>query len=432
MPYHPFFERIVELADSIGNFIVPIAGGLISFFEMRDAWREKRIRDFNNAGEFSPEDRGEYAENCLEIYRQQYAQEIERGEVVVRDLIYPRVWLQRPDQDDFMLLKDVKVEISDTKWDKHPPTTWFLPYPWDGYVSNKKTVQAGKSLMFNGRLFALEGMHGDASRGDLAVTVKTGGYFDFLNTCEYLVHEMAHARRVRRKRPPKRLHPFCGLYNRHRQADILDLSNRFAGIGINTATLLYNVELEDGTMESFILMHQRSNRVAEGIGALHVIPAGSYQPVGLELKSDFNRQMVNTVYREFGEELLGVKEFYHLGDEDLLDPKYRRWDVLFLGMGIEPLNTKIEVLTAMQIDMDDPDNREMFGGHHTLEGLQKFFHTNYEGSLILVPLNGPNLRQYQRDPRTTPPGKEILSIILEHEAFFDRCPTKKAEAEVHS
>ncbi|MBR5284293.1 MAG: hypothetical protein IKU27_04545, partial [Clostridia bacterium] len=205
MPYHPFFERIVELADSIGNFIVPIAGGLISFFEMRDAWREKRIRDFNNAGEFSPEDRGEYAENCLEIYRQQYAQEIERGEVVVRDLIYPRVWLQRPDQDDFMLLKDVKVEISDTKWDKHPPTTWFLPYPWDGYVSNKKTVQAGKSLMFNGRLFALEGMHGDASRGDLAVTVKTGGYFDFLNTCEYLVHEMAHARRVRRKRPPKRL-----------------------------------------------------------------------------------------------------------------------------------------------------------------------------------------------------------------------------------
>ena len=425
MPLHPFFERIVEISEVLGNVLVPVAGALISYFETKDAWREKRIRDFSNASEFSPEDRGEYAEDCLRLYRKQYAEEIARGEVVVRDLIYPRVWVQRADEDNFMHLKDVKVHISDTKWERHPPFAWFLPYPTDGYASNKKTVQSGKSLLFNGRLFALEGMQGDINRGDLSITVKNGGYFDFLNTCEYLVYEMAHARRVRRRKPTERLHLFSGLYNRCRQADILDLSNRFAGIGINTATLLYNVELEDGSLESFVLIHQRSGRVAEGIGALHVIPAGSYQPVGLEIRTEFNSQMVNTVYREFGEELLGIDEFYHLGDEAVLDPKYRRWDVLFLGMGIEPLNTKIEVLTAMQIDMDDPENRAMFGGNHTLEGLRKFFRTNYEGSLILVPLNGPNLRQYQRDPRTTPPGKEILSILLEHEAFFDRCPQKQ-------
>ena len=91
MPLHPFFERIVEISEVLGNVLVPVAGALISYFETKDAWREKRIRDFSNASEFSPEDRGEYAEDCLQLYRKQYAEEIARGEVVVRDLIYPRM-----------------------------------------------------------------------------------------------------------------------------------------------------------------------------------------------------------------------------------------------------------------------------------------------------------------------------------------------------
>lgn len=425
MTWELFLDRAKELVDLASNVLVPLAGGLISYFEMKDAWREKRIRDFGTVSDFPPEDRGEYAQECLEMYRTRYAEAIERGEVVVRDLIYPRTWVQSADDDSFMRLTDLPVEISNTKWEKHPPFAWFLPYPGDGYAANKKDVQSGKSLLFNGRLFALESVRGDIRNGTLRVTVKNGGYFDFLNTCEYLVYELSYARRIRRKKPTKGLHLFSGLIHRYRQAEILDLSNRFAGIGINTATLLYNVELENGRKENYILMHQRSNRVAEGIGAVHVIPAGSYQPAGLHIHTPFNADMANTVYREFCEELLGIKELYQLGDEAMLDPKYRRWNVLFLGMGIEPLNTKIEVLTAIQIDLDDPENRDMFGGKHTLEELQKFFRTNYEGTLMMVPLNAPNLRQYQRDLRTVPPGKEILSIILEHEAYFDRCPERR-------
>ena len=79
MPLHPFFERIVEISEVLGNVLVPVAGALISYFETKDAWREKRIRDFSNASEFSPEDRGEYAEDCLQLYRKQYAEEIARG-----------------------------------------------------------------------------------------------------------------------------------------------------------------------------------------------------------------------------------------------------------------------------------------------------------------------------------------------------------------
>ena len=158
--------------------------------------------------------------------------------------------------------------------------------------------------------------------------------------------------------------------------------------------------------------------MAECFGAISAVPAGSYQPVGMELRSPFNRDMANTVYREFGEELLGIDEFGHLGDELMLEEKYRQWDVLLLGFGFEPLNTKIEVMTAMKIDMARESNRELFNGQYSLEGLKQFFRTNYEGNLLMVPFSEPSLRQYHQDSRTTPVGKEILAILLDHFDYF--------------
>ena len=76
-------------------------------------------------------------------------------------------------------------------------------------------------------------------------------------------------------------------------------------------------------------------------------------------------------------------------------------------------------MTAMKIDMDDENNRELFDGAHSLEGLKAFFRTNYEGTLIMVPFREHTLRQYHRDPRTTPVGREILAIMLEHMKFFE-------------
>ena len=140
--------------------------------------------------------------------------------------------------------------------------------------------------------------------------------------------------------------------------------------------------------------------------------------MGVDIRSDFNVQMANTVYREFGEELLNIDEFFHLGDEEVLEEQYRRWKVILLGMGFEPLNTKVEMLTAMKVDLEDPENRKFFGGNDTMEGLTQFFSDNYEGKLTLVPLEKKTLHQYQSDPRTTQSGKEILTIMLEHLKFF--------------
>ena len=409
--------------DVLNSMIIPVVGFVITWSEIRDARKEKRIRNFSKAGEILPEDRNDYAGQALNMYRKQYAKEITAGKMVVRDLIYPTAWVQPPQSNDFMRLGDLPVEISQTKWTAPPPKSVYLPYMREGFASNKKTFSSG-ALLFNGPLFALEDSTGTVGEHTFAVKVKTAGYFDFLDTCEYLGYEMSYVHKILRKKMPYRLGRFHGMPQRTRQRELRDLDNRFAGIGINCATILYNVEVADykgnTRKETFLLLHHRSGKVAECFGAISAIPAGSYQPVGMELRSDFNRDMANTVYREFGEELLDIEEFARLGDELVLEEKYRQWDVLFLGFGFEPLNTKIEAMAAMKIDMDLEKTRDLFKGEHTLEGIKQFFHTNYEGNLMMVPFSEPVLRQYHQDARTTPVGKEILAILLDHFEYFSK------------
>ncbi len=423
------FSMIREILDMITSVILPIAGGVVTYSEVREARIEKRTRNFRMANEVTPEDRGTYAEHSLDLYREYYADQIRKGEVVVRHLVYRPAWVQQPGNNDFMTLNAMPVTVGETHWEKAPPAPRFLPYPKEGFAQNKKYQLGGKTLLFNGKLYALESFTGDINKGDLAVTVKNGGYFDLLDTCEYLVYEMSYARKIRRKKPPYNIKKpafLSVLPNRTRQADVFDLDNRFAGIGVNNATILYNVSMPQDPRDPdspmvkrpILLLHHRSGQVAEGIGSIHVVPAGSYQPVGVDIRSPFNVQMANTVYREFGEELLNIDEFSHLGDEEVLEEQYKQWQVILLGMGFEPLNTKVEVLTAMKIDMDQPGNRKLFGNQHTLEGLKAFFSNNYEGTLTLVPMDKKTLHQYQTDPRMTQSGKEILTIMLEHLAYF--------------
>lgn len=416
-------ELFQQALDMLNDLIIPVVGFVITWSEVRDARKEKRTRNFSKAGELLPEERSELADRMLKLYRRQYEEAIRRGEMTVRDLIYPTQWVQPADSDDFLLLRDLPVDISTVKWSAPPPRSSCLPYPGEGYAANRKEFSNG-ALLFNGPLFALKSFDGKLSDHSLALTVWTAGYYDFLDTCEYLVFEAAYQYKVRREAMPEQLSRFCGLPRRWKQRELTQLENRFVGIGINNATILYNVEVSDywgGTRkEAFLLLHHRSGKVAECFGAISAIPAGSYQPAGVEVRSAFNLNMANTVYREFGEELLGVEEFSHLGDEKLLDERYCRWLVLLLGMGFEPMNTKLEVMSAMKIDMDDRETRELFGGNYTDEGLRKFFHTNYEGNLVLVPFKEAALRQYHQDPRTTPVGKEILSILLEHMEYFQQ------------
>ena len=115
------YDRIMAVFDVLNSVVIPVAGAVITWSELRDARREKRIRDFGKAGEVSPEERGEYVQQALELYSRYYAAEIARGEMVVRHLIYPAQWVQSAESDRFMRLSDLPVDITGTRWEEPPP-----------------------------------------------------------------------------------------------------------------------------------------------------------------------------------------------------------------------------------------------------------------------------------------------------------------------
>ena len=120
------FSALREVLDVITSVILPIAGGVVTYSEVREARIEKRTRNFRMANEVSPEDRGTYAEHSLDLYREYYADRIRRGEVTVRHLVYRPEWVQKPCNDAFMTLNEMPVTVSQTYWET-PPPAWVLP-----------------------------------------------------------------------------------------------------------------------------------------------------------------------------------------------------------------------------------------------------------------------------------------------------------------
>ena len=148
--YLSFFRNAFDVLNSM---IIPVVGFVITWSEIRDARKEKRIRNFSKAGEILPEDRNDYAGQALNMYRKQYAKEITAGEMVVRDLIYPTAWVQPPQSNDFMRLGDLPVEISQTKWTAPPPKSVYLPYMRHGGRAHLcRQGQNGRVLRFSGHL----------------------------------------------------------------------------------------------------------------------------------------------------------------------------------------------------------------------------------------------------------------------------------------
>ena len=203
------------------------------------------------------------------------------------------------------------------------------------------------------------------------------------------------------------------------------------GIGINTITILKNMtdDAEAGDSKAdFFLLHKRGNKVAEGMGNYHVVPAGSYQPLleyaeREDTDSDhFAETMKNTVLREFGEELLEYEEFLDLNTSDLLQNLDGILEPVFLGIGFEPLNTKTEVLAALFIDMDRKEVAGLFNKCTRRSEFEKMLNGNgnYEGDVMLRPLTTAMLTQYENDSRSTASMKEIMRIMNrpENRALF--------------
>jgi hypothetical protein len=191
----------------------------------------------------------------------------------------------------------------------------------------------------------------NVSEDEVELVFGEGSYCKYIDTGEVLAYEAGRAWLPR----TKSLGP---LSLRKKMGSPFDFGNRMTSCGVVTLTLR-----RSSTGTGFYL-HKRHPKATEvGYGQLHAVPAGEFQPSGISLdaiRTDFS--LWRNIVREYAEEFLGVPEA--IGREQALD--FGQWPYrelieaandgaircYFLGLGLDPLTWKPEILTVCVFESD--------------------------------------------------------------------------------
>jgi hypothetical protein len=234
-----------------------------------------------------------------------------------------------------------------------------------------------------------------------------GSYLDFIDSCEVLGHEAAHHHAQSERAPPDTL-PLRGTPD-----DVYVFSRRVAVAGVSTVLIARNTSRGDR-----FFYHQRSDKVAELREMLDVVPSCTFEPFAADdafHERDFSIKA--TVLREFGEELLGYEESlgpFDLRGTSILDrPPLRLVSdalddgklakLFFLGIGIDPLNTKPEILTCLILDYTKLSQK----------GFRIRQPGSWEGTVGEANLSKPQLERHGRLQNMAPGGAACLLLAAE-------------------
>lgn len=214
----------------------------------------------------------------------------------------------------------------------------------------------------------------DWSSGHGRMTYGYTTYFDMVDVCEPLAHELADAW-LQRGEAGGRV-TLDDLPYRQHIGDLFDLARRPVLPSVNTLTIR---RATDG--DSFFLHRRGSGRVTLAAGLSHVIPAGVFQPSGIapwNMAGDFD--LWRNILREMSEEFLGNPEHdgssgapidydgqepFRTLNEGVRSGAVKAW---CLGVGLDPLAPAGEILTVVTIDAEVFD--DVFAGMvaHNAEG----------------------------------------------------------------
>ena len=174
-----------------------------------------------------------------------------------------------------------------------------------------------------------------------------GEYFDFYNTCfgmGLLAAFQGASRRASRVNRNLRRKIHEGM----RGGCSVCLKGRFALVAVSCVTFVIGGDKE------YILLHQRSAKVVENKSMLGIVPAGSHQTF---LDAEDRIALLDTVKREFAEELLGVDETGESPSGSEVDDAVKSFvgpdNVYFLGIGVNPVQTYAQVLAMCVVDQRD-------------------------------------------------------------------------------
>ena len=249
----------------------------------------------------------------------------------------------------------------------------------------------------------------DVSAKGLRLVCGPGQYFEFHDSCEILGLELSAWALANQNRSPNP--DGSDLPLRGPPQNIFNLRNRSAVVGVSTLLIALDYEGAD-----WYFSHERGDEVAVNRGACSVVPSGTFQPFATNLAHfdrDFNIR--STVLREFGEELLGKKEFQETSKRsfdfeksailrdfvELLDAQFAQ--IYFMGIGLDPVNCVPEVLTTL-----------IFRASDLPVGTIAKFKSNFEGEFTKHKLTAEALRHFAYKPNVHTASATCARLAAKH------------------
>jgi hypothetical protein len=284
-----------------------------------------------------------------------------------------------------------------------------------GYQAIATRALGRRRLRWNGDSYRL--LKIESTNGELTFTFGPTKYFNYVDSLEAMAAELAdHALN----------HPGLAdlpvLPRRGPPDQIFDFRQRSAFAGVNCILFLknyyrgYKGKARVAEPHQFVL-HDRRGDALEARNTIHVVPAGGHQPA-VAFGNNKEWSIWRTVVREFCEELFNKEEasklIKHGGDftqhpeiKPLVDMFFRKSvaKVFLMGVGLDPVTTKPEILVALVIDW------EKVTGTTELH-----FDTNYEGTAQYCDLSRDDLLLHANMPRPKPllpAGKACLLLAAE-------------------
>ena len=280
----------------------------------------------------------------------------------------------------------------------------LLPYrKWDLATNVKTVLESGPG--WSARTYAANSIAG--AYGDLTISMYEGEYFDFYNTCfgmGLLAAFQGASRRASRVNRNLRRKIHEGM----RGGCSACLKGRFALVAVSCVTVVIGGDKE------YILLHQRSAKVVESKSMLGIVPAGSHQTF---LDAEDRIALLDTVKREFAEELLGVDEAGESPSVGEVDDAVKGFvgpdNVYFLGIGINPVQAYVQVLAMCVVDQRDEEVQKWLQSKG-VASVEEGFTANFEGDLVTRPFTKGSLRSVYNSYRRTPCLGQVSLLLFKY------------------
>jgi hypothetical protein len=387
---------------------------------------ERREHEFKILQDMILKERHIYSEKAMELYRSEYKESTDICKRMAGNnnkwdchLISRYDWTVESSSRSFTPLKDLKISYDPNIWDTGKnieirnkyatgKNSAKLPLNNLSFTENVKAL-TGRYIMSE----LTYGLSKVSTKDGISLEVYLGRYSDFFDTCGYITYETAHLLHYGKRIDDLKLNDFPY----RSKMDPFVLKNRFANIRICTLTILKNFENSDKVV---FLIHRGPSFSGERGEDFNVIPAGSYKPIFIENVSDpdidgtkkINIDPHNTIVRELLEQAVDNFAYEKLSSKKILLQKRKEIyaDVFLLGVGIEPLNLRTELMTIMVVDVG---MSPIFGTIKDLDGFKDNVMRIFEGSVVVKEFTIPNLEQFSDNLTAIPACREILEFATD-------------------